>query len=238
MAQIQKIDLHLHTVDDPMDRHVWHTAEELINKAAHLGFTALAITLHDQQFESERIKSYAAERGILLIPGVEQNIEGCHIVLLNFPTDVANNLKTFTELRKAKSTFPNAFILAAHPFYPNAVCLKEKLFEHADLFDAVELSGFYHRLWNPNNKARAAAEKLGLPLIGNSDTHALDQFGTLWTELECEHSSGAILKALKQGKGLVRGRSLRWTEMMVITYKVVGRGYMPWIDYRKQRGVA
>ena len=131
-----------------------------------------------------------------------------------------------------------AFILAAHPFYPNAVCLKEKLFDHADVFDAVELSGFYHRLWNPNDKAREAALKLGLPLVGDSDTHTLEQFGTLWTEVECEQSCEGILKALKLGKGYVRGRSLRLLEMSVITYKVVGRGYMPWIDYKKQRRVA
>ena len=237
--EVQKIDLHLHTVNDPMDHHVWHTAEELIDKAARLGYTALASTLHTQQFESERIKAYAAERGILLIPGVEQDIEGSHVVLLNFPAEVANNVHTFAELRKVKSVYGDkAFILAAHPFYPNAVCLKEKLFENADLFDAVEISGFYHRFWNPNAKAREAALKLGLPLVGDSDTHTLEQFGTLWTEVESEQSIEAILNALKLGKGRVQGRSLRWIEMSVITYKVVGRGYMPWIDYKKQRRVA
>jgi len=232
----QKIDLHMHTVDDPVDPHVWHTAEELIDKAASLGFTALAITLHTHQFASERIEAYAADRGILLIHGVEQDIEGAHVLLLNFDRDVAHDIHTFDELRTARAAQEkNSMVIAAHPFYPNAVCLKEKLFQHADVFDAVEVSGFYHPLWNPNKKAVAAASRLDLPLIGNSDTHTLEQFGKTWTEVECEATVDSIITALKKGKGKVCGRPLGWNEMAVITYKVVGRGYMPWINYKKQR---
>jgi predicted metal-dependent phosphoesterase TrpH len=237
----QKIDLHMHTVEDPMDAHVWHTAEELLDKAARLGFTVLAITLHNRQFESPRITAYAAERGILLLPGVEQEIEGRHVLLINFPREVANGIRTFQELREAKGVLlaqgRSLLVIAAHPFFPNAICLKEKLFEHADVFDAIEISGFYHRFWDANQKAREAATHLGLPMVGNSDTHTLDQFGTQWTEVECESTPEAVIAALKQGRGHVRGRSLRWHEMALITYKVVARGYMPWIDYKKQRGI-
>ena len=239
MAKFQKIDLHMHTLDDPMDPHVWHTARELIDKAAGLGFTVLAITLHTRQFENDDITAYAAERGILLLPGVEQDVEGYHVLLINFPREVADGIRTFSELADAKALWgDHGMILAAHPFYPNGICLKEKLFKHSDLFDAVEISGFYHRFWDPNQKAVAAARQLDLPLIGNSDTHTLEQFGTIWTEVEAESNPAAILRALKEGKGRVRSRRLRWNEMAVITYKVVARGYMPWIDYKKQRGLA
>ena len=239
MAHLQKIDLHTHTLDDPMDPHVWHTAHELIDKALEHGFTALAITLHTRQFESEDIRAYAAERGILLLSGVEQDVEGCHVLLINFPCEVADGIHTFAELRDAKLVWGDrGLIVAAHPFYPNDICLKEKLFEHADVFDSVEISGFYHRFWNPNQKARDAARQLGLPLIGNSDTHTLEQFGTTWTEVESESTPEAIVTALKRGHGRVCGRRLSWNEMALITYKVVARGYMPWIDYKKQRGLA
>ncbi len=239
MPSLQKIDFHLHTVNDPVDAHVWHTAEELIDKAADLGFTVLAITLHTRQFVSERIRAYAAERGILLLPGVEQDIEGSHVLLINFPPDVADAIHTFEELGKAKAEGGDStLVIAAHPFYPNATCLGEKLFQYSDLFDAIEVSGFYHRFWDPNRKAREAAARLKLPLIGNSDTHTLDQFGTSWTEVECESNPEAVIAALKRGNARVRGRALRGLEMAVITYKVVGRGYMPWVDYKKRRGMA
>ncbi len=236
MLKTHKIDLHMHIVEDPVDPHVWHTAEELINKAAGLGFTVLAITLHTQQYENERIRVYAAERGILLLPGVEQDVEGFHILLINFDRETAESIHTFFDLRKAKARLGDkTLIIAAHPFYPNSTCLKEKLFEHSDVFDAVEISGYHHRFWNPNEKAWEAAERLALPLVGNSDTHTLQQFGTIWTEVEAEENAESIIAALKKG-GRVCSRSLRLHEMARITYKVVVKGYMPWIDYKKQRG--
>ncbi len=233
----QKIDLHLHTLDDPRDHHVRHTAEELIDAAARRHYTALAITLHTRQWESERHRRYAADRGILLIPGVEQDVEGRHVLLLNFARDDAHAVHTFADLRRLKAAQRRpVLVAAAHPFYPDAVCLKERLFEQHDLFDAIEVTGFHHRWWNPNLRARAAAERLGLPLIGNSDTHTLEQFGTLWTEVAAEPNVESILAALKQGRGRVCGRPLGLREMGVIAYKVIAQGYMPWVDYKKRRG--
>jgi len=47
---------------------------DLVERAARLGFDALAITLHDSQFADPRVSSYARERGITLIPGIERTI--------------------------------------------------------------------------------------------------------------------------------------------------------------------
>ena len=41
-----KVDLHIHTSDDPVDR-IPHTTTDLIDRAAQLGYDAVAITLHD-----------------------------------------------------------------------------------------------------------------------------------------------------------------------------------------------
>ncbi len=238
MKNLQKLDFHLHTLDDPLDHHVRHTATELIDKAQLLGFSALSITLHDSQYENERIFQYAAHRGILLIPGVEKTVEGCHILLIHFPKKIAEQISTFEELRKAKALVEQeTMVIAAHPFYPNSTCLKEKIFAHPSLFDAIEISGYSHRFWNPNQKARAAAAQLNLPLLGNSDTHTLQQFGTIWTEVESEPEAGAILRALKAGKGVLKGRNLGGVEMASITWKVIVMGYMPWVNYKKQRGI-
>jgi predicted metal-dependent phosphoesterase TrpH len=236
MPDLQKLDLHLHTVDDPFDKHVPHTAEELIDRAAALRYTVLAITLHGKQLESEPIRDYAAKRGILLLPGVEQDVEGCHVLLLNFPRETADGIRTFKDLEKARAACaPHTLVAAAHPFYPNSTCLKARLFEHRSLFDAVEVSAFYHRLWDPNRRALEAAEQLGLPVIGNSDTHALEQFGTMWTEVESEQTPESVIAALKSGRGNVQGRPLRAMEMARVAWKVIALGYMPWVNYRHRR---
>jgi predicted metal-dependent phosphoesterase TrpH len=231
-----KFDFHLHTLDDPYDRQVFHTVSELIDKAAGLGFGALSVTLHGAQFESETARQYARDKGVLLIPGVEQDVEGKHVLLINFPKPAAEAVRTFADLARAKAAHPEALVVAAHPFYPAGTCLKEKLLEHRACFDAVEISGYYRRGWDPNEQAREAAARLGLPLVGNSDTHTLEQFGTTWSEVDCPHETAALIAAIKAGRAAVRGRPLGLAEMALITWKVVARGYMPWVDYRKQRG--
>ena len=73
-----KVDLHLHTDDDPTDL-IRHTGKELVDRAAALGLSALAITLHDRQLRDEALADYARERGVVLIPGVERTIGGKHV---------------------------------------------------------------------------------------------------------------------------------------------------------------
>src|SRR4051794_18941307 len=92
-----KFDFHMHTLDDPVDHHVYHTIFELLDKAAALGYDALAITLHTRQFYSREAERYAADRGLLLIPGVEQDIEKSHVLLINFPKEASEGIRTFAD---------------------------------------------------------------------------------------------------------------------------------------------
>lgn len=236
-----KFDFHMHTLDDPYDHHVYHTVFELLDKAAALNYGALAITLHTRQFESREAQAYALERGILLIPGVEQDIEESHVLLINFPKEASEGIRSFADLARvkrelARSGAQETLVIAPHPFFPSGVALGEKFWANKDLFDAVEISGFYHRYWNPNLKAIAAANRLGLPLVGNSDTHTLRQFGTTWSEVNCPRDAESILKAVKAGQAEVKGRALAAAEMGVIGWEVIAQGYMKWINYKRTRG--
>ena len=88
-----KTELHAHTADDPIDR-VPHSTIELIDRASALGYEALAITLHERQLDLQPFVAHAAERGVVLIPGVERTIEGRHVLLLNFRRG-AEDVQTF-----------------------------------------------------------------------------------------------------------------------------------------------
>ncbi|HXI27402.1 MAG TPA: hypothetical protein VNG89_03245, partial [Vicinamibacterales bacterium] len=66
-----KVELHAHTADDPVDA-IPHSTNDLIDRAAALGYDAVAVTLHDRQLDLGPWVSYAADRGIVLIPGVER----------------------------------------------------------------------------------------------------------------------------------------------------------------------
>ena len=95
-----KVELHTHTADDPVDR-IPHTTFELIDRAVALGYDALAVTLHERQLDLRHLAPYAADRGLLLIPGVERTIEGKHVLLLNFKAG-AEEVRTFSDLARLK----------------------------------------------------------------------------------------------------------------------------------------
>src|SRR5881396_1483192 len=95
-----KVELHSHTSDDPHDS-IPHSATDLIDRAAALGYDALAITLHDRQLDVGRLRPYAADRGLVLIPGIERTIEGKHVLLLNYETGT-EDVRTFADLARLK----------------------------------------------------------------------------------------------------------------------------------------
>src|SRR5688572_21539300 len=100
-ASVLKVELHTHSADDPVDR-IPHSTIQLIDRAAELGFDALAVTLHDRQLDLEPFTSYAVERGITLIPGIERTIQGKHVLLLNFRRG-AQDVVTFDDLARLKA---------------------------------------------------------------------------------------------------------------------------------------
>src|SRR5580765_710832 len=119
-SRMLKVELHTHTSDDPVDR-IPHTVTQLIDRAAFLGYHALAITLHERQLDVRPFAGYAADRGIVLIPGIERSIE---------------------DLARLKRRQPG-LVIAPHPFFPGRTCLGERLDRHATLFDAVERNAMY-----------------------------------------------------------------------------------------------
>jgi predicted metal-dependent phosphoesterase TrpH len=201
-----KIDLHTHTSDDPKDA-VPYTTTDLIDRAAELGFAALAITLHDRQRDVRSLTAYARERGILLIPGVERTIGGRHVLLLNFPP-AAESVESFDSLRTFKARHPEGLIVAPHPFYPHASCLHELMDRHADLFDAVEVNAFYTSTFDFNRAAIRWAHAHHKPLVGNSDAHRLSILGRTFSLVEAESDAGAICSAIRSGQVQVQTQPL------------------------------
>jgi predicted metal-dependent phosphoesterase TrpH len=213
---ILKADFHLHTSDDPRDS-VPHTSTELIDRAAELGFDVLAITNHDSITYSRELSEYAADRGILLIPGVEKTVRHYHVLILNAERSVLN-IRTFEDLRAAKRD--GCFIIAPHPFFRARNCLGRKLLKHIDLFDGIEYTFLYSRWLNLNRPAARVAEKYGLPLIGNSDSHVLTYFGRCHSLIEAESRDiNSILTALRQRRVDIVAEPFGLLEM----FRVYGR---------------
>jgi predicted metal-dependent phosphoesterase TrpH len=214
-----KVEFHTHTSDDPVDR-ITHTATDLIDRAAALGYDAVAITLHERQLDLRPYASYAAERGIVLIPGVERTIKGKHVLLLNFERG-AEDLRTFDDLAQLKRASLGV-VVAPHPFFPAPTCLWSQLERHADLFDAVEYNAMFTRQLNFNRLAEQWAARHGKPMIGNCDVHHLRQLGSTYTLVDAERDAGAICAAVAAGRVSVVSRPLSWAEAAGIMAHLAG----------------
>lgn len=200
-----KAELHAHTSDDPMDVIPYSTTA-LVDRAAALGYGALAITLHDKQLDVGGIAAYGRERGVVIIPGIERTICGKHVLLLNFPR-AAERVASFEDVRRLKA-HANGLVIAPHPFYPAMSCLGKYLDRYADVFDAVELNAFYTRLVDFNRPALKWANTRRKPVVGNADVHRLPQLGSTYSLIDAAPDKDAICEAIRAGRVEVRSEPM------------------------------
>ncbi len=212
-----KVDLHLHTAEDPIHR-IRYTAKELISNAADEGYDVLAITNHHCVTFDRKLSAYARERGILLIPGIEVSIRRRHVLVLNPPP--GKSVSDFSSLAALRR--PETLIIAPHPYFPNLHSLNQYLLRHLGLFDAIEYCHFYSPRINFNQMAIDVSVRYGIPLVGNSDAHFYTQFGTTYSLIHAERTPESIFEAIRKKRlevvtrplsplqmGLLLGRFLR-----------------------------
>jgi len=203
-----KSDLHLHTAEDPLDR-IRYSSKELISKAADEGFDVISITNHHKMTFNQDLFSYAHERGILLIPGVELTIKRRHVLVLNPPPFKAcSDFPSLSRLRR-----PETLIIAPHPYFPGTYSLNGYLLKYLHLFDALEYCHFYSPRINFNQRAVEVSRSFGFPLVGNSDAHFLSQLGTTYSFIYAEKNLEAIFEAIRQNRVKVATRPLKTFEM-------------------------
>lgn len=206
-----KVDLHLHTAEDPLDR-VKYSAEELIDKASDEGFDVISITNHHRMTFNHELFSYAKLRGVLLIPGMEMTIRRRHVIVLNPPAQ--RRCLDFPSLSRLRR--PETLIIAPHPYFPGSYSLNGYLLKHLELFDALEYCHFYSSKINFNARALELSQSLGFPLIGNSDAHFLSQFGITYSLIHAEKNLPSVFAAIRQNRVEVVSRPLKPREMRSI----------------------
>ena len=221
-----KIELHAHTAQDPCD-YISHTARELIDRAASLGYGALAITLHDRFYDPAPDQGYAQARGVLLIPGIERTIDGRHVLLVNFPAE-CEAVRSFDDVRTLKARHPRGLVIAPHAFYPIGTAMRGAVDRHADLIDAIEVNSMFLSWLDFNARAVAWARAHGKPVVGNTDLHVLEQLGTTYTLVDAPADADAICDAIRAGRIELRSNALpvwraTWTFGRMMISGVIGR---------------
>lgn len=256
-----KANFHFHTADDPQD-FVPYTTEEGIDYAASLGYGALAVTCHQRVVWTPEYAAYAAARGILLIPGIEINIRtrderiaeegyapargghrdarrGRHLIILNCARE-AEQVRTFSDLRKYRAAHPECLVIAPHPFAYGNFSLKRFLERHIDLVDAIEHTWYYSRRLDRNKKAAAIAAKYHRPLIVTSDAHTFRNMDTDYALVDAkEKSIEAIFAAIRENKiANVTRRKKIIREMIIPAAALVSRNFLYRRGWRKSRHIS
>lgn len=196
-----KLDLHIHTHDDPLDA-LDYSAHQLLERAKALGFEVLAITLHDAVFDRPDVFNHAADLGILLIPSAELRILGGDVILLNVTRDEIAGIRNFDDLRQLRAKRgASLFTIVPHPFYVIGGSIGARMLKEIDCFDAIELCHFHKGIFNPNRRAEREAAKYGKPLIATSDAHRLSAFGSHYTSIPRPEvlTIEAVFAALRSG---------------------------------------
>jgi len=78
----EKIDLHTHTIPTISDSHFDFSIEKLKDYVATMEIDCLAITNHNL-FDKEQFELICSELSILVLPGIEINLEGGHLLLIS-----------------------------------------------------------------------------------------------------------------------------------------------------------
>jgi len=194
-----KIDLHMHSGEDPKDG-LNYPATALVDRAAALGFGAIAITLHGRVLDEPRLFDYARQRGVLLIPAVEWTIRRRDVLLYNVTQREVEQVRTFADLRAFKRDRGEAvLVIAPHPYFFKH-SLHGWLERSMDAFDAVEYCHFHFSWLNLNRKAERVAARHGKPVVANSDAHNLWMFGRHYTLVDAAPTIPAIFRAIREGR--------------------------------------
>ena len=237
-----RVELHSHSQGNPVDTHLSHSLSEHIDRAKEVGLDAIAITWHQKICSDPKAYAYARERGILLIPGMEADVDNRHLVVLNVADGDLPGTPTWAQIRALRARKPEVFVLAPHPFYPHPTCLGNIMNDHADLIDAVEWC-MIHVNWlpsriNPNLRAARWAKKHDKPLIACSDAHTLNAIGKNASTVEADELTvDSLFVGIRAGHVSFHRRSLDFVPLVYSTSKAMSsqpRHIGRWVKARLQ----
>lgn len=203
-----KIEFHAHT-NYIQSSETHYSPKELIDLASKKGYDILCLSEHYylvdswlKDYKKDPLKSYndfkdyAKRKGILLVPGVELYFPEGEVLLFNFKGDV-NNIKKIEDLEKLGD---DVLKIAPHPFFYRKICLGKNLIRYKHLFDVIELSHFYTKLFNPNKKALVLAKNWNKPMLGTGDVHFFPTWNKTFSLVDSELDPLKIVMAVKKNK--------------------------------------
>jgi predicted metal-dependent phosphoesterase TrpH len=178
-----KADLHIHTIHSDGTASVVALLEHV---AARTDLRVIAITDHDTIAGALEARNLAASYGIEVIVGEEVSTSEGHLLALFIEEPLPPRQPAAATIAAVHAQ--NGLCVAAHPYdwlTPSLgrAGLAERCAGPGCEWPLDGVESFNAGLWSPRSNARAAAagERLGLPLLGGSDSHHLATVGLGYT---------------------------------------------------------
>jgi predicted metal-dependent phosphoesterase TrpH len=187
-----KIDIHVHSRYSPLDGT--YTPEEIVGHAKSIGLDGIVITDHNAiEGALEALKF--ATRDFTVIPGIEVSSKEGHILALGIKKPIEKRIPAKEVIEQIHSL--GGIAVAAHPYDMLRGGVRDLVY-NLD-FDAMEiLNG--HVIINTKDPAKVAAE-IGMPAVGGSDAHVLEEIGNIMTFVGKEP-----LKDISSGKARIKSK--------------------------------
>ncbi len=202
------IDLHTHT--QPLSHDSALTPDALIEAAKKAGLDGVCLTEHDFFWDHEKAAELGRRHDFVVIPGIEVNTEGGHVVVFGLE-EFVYGMHRLGELVGMVEAAGGAMI-AAHPYRRQ---LPFELTREGDWSEALEQASeneayrHVHAIETLNGRgtkrqnafSAAVCERHGLAQAAGSDAHSVVDVGTCATEFEAQIGGlGDLIAELKAGR--------------------------------------
>ena len=199
------VDLHVHSY--PASPCATDDINEMIMEAKRIGLNAICITDHNHLWPRAKIEALSRKHDFPVFRGNEITTDQGDMVVFGFYEDIQGIIPIEDLQRKVDQA--GGIIIAAHPFRgfktfsAAQLGLTPEKASQRPLFRSVRAVEVLNGKVTPaeNDFARQVAAELGLPSIGGSDAHAVDEVGQYATEFDSSiRNEEELVAALHNGQ--------------------------------------
>jgi predicted metal-dependent phosphoesterase TrpH len=209
MNPILLIDLHTHSY--PKSDDSFMSVDDLVDAAKKRGLDGVCLTEHDTFWAIEETRTLSRRHQFLVLPGVELNTDGGHVVAFGlegyvFGLHKPSFLRDTVDQR-------GGIIVAAHPYRRRFLeepgrdpavrdemlkrAVSDDFFRHCDAVEGINGRGSEAE----NRFSRDIQVQLRMKSIGGSDAHRVEQLGTAATRFQEKITClSDLIKALRAGR--------------------------------------
>jgi len=211
-----KFDLHIHSKYSGDSKC---EPRDIIKTAENRELDGISILDHNSIKGYE--KAQKVDTDLIIVPGMEVSTPNGHIIAMGLREEIGKQSSISEAIDRIRDR--GALAIAAHPHrFWSGIGEKNVLKNEWDGIDGQNGRGWGFR----NRQARALAERLGLPIIGGSDSHRLKTIGkAAFTKMEGVETWEDVIKKMEKGETEVGGEDRTFTQTFFYVRRAIS-GYV------------